>query len=294
MKMERLLITGASGLLGSKIVELTGENYEVMPLHHTKPLHLNSSKLDITNRKEVLSLFRKTKPEVAIHTAAETNVDKCEIQKKLSWKINVEGTRNVAEACSEANAKMVYISTDYVFDGEKGLYVEEDTPNPINHYGVTKLEGEKQVKKLCKNYVILRTSVLYGWHSWKQNFVTWVINSLKQKKEISIVEDHFNTPTLADNLAEITIEAIQKNLQGLYHASGRQRISRYEFAQQIIKIFNLNQSLTKPIKMNQITAWTAKRPKDSSLNISKMRELLKTKPLDITEGLEKMKESAYP
>ncbi len=292
--MERLLITGASGLLGSKIVELTGEDYEVIPLHNTKPLHLSSLKFDITNRKEVFSLFRKTKPEVAIHTAAETHVDKCETQKHLAWKINVDGTRNVAEACSEANAKMVYISTDYVFDGEKGLYVEEDTPNPINHYGVTKLEGEKQVKKLCKNYVILRTSVLYGWHSWKQNFVTWVINSLKQKKEISIVEDHFNTPTLADNLAEITIEAIQKNLQGLYHASGRQRISRYEFVQQIIKIFNLNQSLTKPIKMNQITAWTARRPKDSSLNISKIRELLKTKPLNITEGLEKMKESAYP
>lgn len=189
---------------------------------------------------------------------------------------------------------MVYISTDYVFDGEKGLYVEEDTPNPINHYGVTKLEGENQVKKLCKNYVILRTSVLYGWHSWKQNFVTWVINSLKQKKEISIVEDHSNTPTLADNLAEITIEAVQKNLRGLYHASGSQRISRYEFAQQITKAFNLNQNLIKPTKTNQITAWTAKRPKDSSLNINKIRELLKTKPLNICEGLKKMKESAHP
>jgi len=292
--MERLLITGASGLLGSKIVELVGENYQVIPLHNTKPLHLNSSKLDITNRKEVFNLFNRIKPDVTIHTAAETNVDKCEIQKKLAWKINVEGTRNVAEACSEANAKMVYISTDYVFDGEKGLYVEEDTPNPINHYGVTKLEGENQVKKLCKNYVILRTSVLYGWHSWKQNFVTWVINSLKQKKEISIVEDHSNTPTLADNLAEITIEAVQKNLRGLYHASGSQRISRYQFAQQITKTFNLNQNLIKPTKTNQITAWTAKRPKDSSLNINKIRELLKTKPLNICEGLKKMKESAHP
>jgi dTDP-4-dehydrorhamnose reductase len=292
--MERLLVIGASGLLGSRIVEIAREDYDVIPLHNTKPLHPDSLKLDITNRKEVFNLLRKTKPDVLIHTAAETNVDRCETQKHLAWKINVEGTRNVAEAYSKIGSRMVYISTDYVFDGEKGLYVEEDTPNPINHYGVTKLEGEKQVKKLCKNYVILRTSVLYGWHSWKQNFVTWVINSLKQKKEISIVEDHFNTPTLADNLAEITIEAIQKNLQGLYHASGSQRISRYQFAQQITKIFNLNQSLTKPIKMKQITAWTAKRPKDSSLNINKIKNLLKTKPLNITEGLEKMKESAYP
>lgn len=292
--MERLLITGASGLLGSKIVELTGENYQVIPVHNTKPLHLNSSKLDITNRKEVFNLFRKTKPDIAIHTAAETNVDKCETHEELAWKINVEGTRNVAEACSETSAKMVYISTDYVFDGEKGLYTEEDTPNPINHYGITKLEGENQVKKICKNYVILRTSVLYGWHPYKINFATWVINSLKQKKNTSIITDHFNTPTLADNLAEMIIEAIQKDLQGLYHASGSQRISRYQFAQQITKIFNLNQSLIKPIKMNQITAWTAKRPKDSSLNINKIRELLKTTPLNISEGLKKMKESAHP
>lgn len=292
--MRRLLVTGASGLLGNKIVELARENYEVTPLHNTKPLHLNSLKLDITNRKEVFNLFNRIKPDVAIHTAAETNVDKCETQKELAWKINVEGTKNVAEACSETNAKMVYISTDYVFDGEKGLYTEEDTPNPINHYGITKLEGENQVKKLCKNHIILRTSVLYGWHPYKQNFATWVINSLKQKKKTSIIKDHYNTPTLADNLAEIIIEVVQKNLQGLYHTSGSQRISRYEFAQQIAKIFNLDQSLIKPIKMNQITVWTAKRPKDSSLNINKIKGLLKTRPLNINEGLKKMKESVHP
>ena len=292
-KMEKLIITGASGLLGSKIVKLAKNDYRVIPLYNTKPLYPNSLKLDVTNQKQVSDLFSKLKPDVTIHTAAETNVDKCETQKKLAWKINVEGTRNVAEACSETNAKMVYISTDYVFDGEKGLYTEEDTPNPINHHGITKLEGENQVKKLCKNHIILRTSVLYGWHPYKQNFATWVINSLKQKKKTSIIDDHFNTPTLADNLAEITIEAVQKNLQGLYHASGSQRISRYEFAQQIIKTFNLNQSLIKPIRMNQITAWTAKRPKDSSLNINKIKGLLKTKPLNISEGLKKMEESAH-
>jgi len=291
--MERLLITGASGLLGSKIVELTRENYEVIPLHNTKPLHPDSLKLNITNRKEVFSLFRKTKPNVTIHTAAETNVDKCETQKHLAWKINVEGTRNVAFACSKANAKMVYISTDYVFDGETGLYTEEDTPNPINHYGITKLEGEKQVKKLCKNHIILRTSVLYGWHPYKQNFATWVINSLKQKKKTSIIEDHSNTPTFADNLAEITIEAIQKDLQGLYHASGSKKISRYKFAQQIAKTFNLDHSLINPLKMSQLTAWIAKRPKDSSLNTNKIQKQLKTELLNVSQGLNKMKENAF-
>ena len=291
--MERLLVTGASGLLGSKIVELARENYEVTPLHNTKPLHLNSLKLDITNRKEIFNLFSKLKPKVVIHTAAETNVDRCETQKKLAWKINVEGSKNVAEACSETSAKMVYISTDYVFDGEKGLYKEEDRPNPVNHYGATKLEGENQVIRYCKNHLILRTSVLYGWHPWKQNFAKWVINSLKQENQILMVADHFNTPTLAENLAKIILEAMSKDLQGLYHASGSQRISRYEFAQQIAKAFNLNQNLIKPVKMSQLTAWIAKRPKDSSLNTSKIQKQLKTELLNVSQGLNKMKENAF-
>jgi len=291
-RKRKLLVTGASGLLGNKIVELVKNGYTVIPLHKTKPLHSNSLKLDITDASEVLNLFHKLKPDKVIHTASETNVDRCETEKEHAWKINVEGTRNIAFACSKVGAKLVYTSTDYVFDGEKGNYEERDEPNPINNYGFTKLEGEKQVIQHCQEYVILRTSVLYGWHPWKQNFATWIINSLKQNKEITVVEDHYNTPTLADNLAEITIETIQKDLQGLYHASGSERISRYEFAKQIAKTFNLDQSLIKPIKMSQLTAWVAKRPKDSSLNIEKIQKQLKTKPLNITKGLYKMKEEA--
>jgi len=288
--MEKLVITGASGLLGSKMVELAKEYYEVVPLHHTKPLHSNSLRLDMTQRKWVSDFFSKLKPNIVIHAASETNVDKCETQREQAWKINVEGTRNIAVSCSKANTKLVYISTDYVFDGEKGDYKEQDEPNPVNYYGVTKLEGENQVAQHCENHLILRTSVLYGWHPWKQNFVTWTINRLKQNKETTVVRDHYNTPTLADNLAEITIEAVQKDLQGLYHASGSERTSRYEFARQIAKTFNLDQSLIKPIKLSQLTAWIAKRPKDSSLNIESIQRQLKTKLLNIHEGLNRMKE----
>ncbi len=289
-RKTKLLVTGASGLLGNRIVELARNNYAVIPIHKTKPLQPNSLKLDITNAEEVINLLGKLEPDVVIHSASETNVDKCEIEKEQAWKINVEGTRNIAEACQKVDAKLVFISTDYVFDGEKGLYNEEDNPNPINYYGLTKLEGEKQVTEHCKNYAILRTSVLYGGHRWKQNFATWVINQLKQGKEITIVDDHYNTPTLADNLAEMAIETVQRDLRGLYHASGRERISRYEFAKQIAKTFNLSSDLIKPVKMSQITAWIAKRPKDSSLNIGKIQKQLKTKPLNITEGLDKMRE----
>jgi len=289
---RKLLVTGASGLLGSKIIKLAKHDYVAVPVYHTKQLHPNSLKLDITDSSEVLKLLIKLKPDVIIHTASETNVDKCETQKNYAQKVNVDGTRNIAVACGKVGAKLVYISTDYVFDGEKGDYNEQDKPNPINYYGLTKLEGEKQVTKNCQKYFILRTSVLYGWHPWKQNFATWIINQLKQNKEITVVKDHYNTPTLADNLAEITIKAVQKDLQGLYHASGSERISRYQFAKQIAKTFNLDPNLIKPVKMSQLTAWIAKRPKDSSLNTDKIQKQLKTKPLNITEGLKRMKKEA--
>ena len=288
--MRKLLITGASGLLGKKIVELAQNDFTITPIHKTRPLHSSSVKLDVTESLAVLNLLNKLEPDVVIHTASETNVDKCEIEKEHAWKINAEGTRNLAEACQNVNAKLVYVSTDYVFDGEKGMYTEEDKPNPVNYYGVTKLEGEKQVIEQCKNYAILRTSVLFGWHPWKQNFATWIINKLKQQQEIMVVEDHYNTPTLADNLAEMAVEIAKNDLQGIYHASGSERISRYEFGKRIARTFNLDPDLIRPVKMSQLTAWIAKRPRDSSLNTDKIQKQLKTKPLNITEGLNKMKQ----
>lgn len=286
----RLLITGASGLLGSKLQKIAEGKFNLILLHNTRPLSPNSLELNITNQKEVTKLFNDLKPEIVIHTASETNVDKCELQKEHAWKTNVEGTCNIARACKEIDAKLAYISTDYVFDGEKGNYKEEDKPNPISYYGITKLEGENQVIQNCNDHVILRTSVIYGWHQWKQNFATWVINQLRQNKEITVVDDHYNTPTLADNLAEMTIETLQSDLHGLYHASGIEKISRYDFAIQIAGTFRLNPNLVKPIKMSQLTAWVAKRPRNSSLNMDKIQKHLKTKPLNITDGLNKMKQ----
>jgi dTDP-4-dehydrorhamnose reductase len=288
--MQRLFVTGASGLLGSKMSALAKDDYEYIPLHNTRPLQPNSLRLDITNLGEVLSLINKFEPHVVIHTASETNVDKCETQKERAWRINLEGTRNIAIACSKAGAKLIFISTDYVFDGEKGWYKEEDEPNPVNYYGLTKLEAEKEVAEHCENYAIVRTSVLYGWHPWKQNFATWVIGELQHQQKITVVEDHYNSPTLADNMAEMAVEVAEKDLRGLYHASGLERISRYEFAKQIAKTFNLNQGLVKPTKMAKLTAWIAKRPRDSSLNTNKIQKQLKAKPLNITEGLKKMKQ----
>jgi dTDP-4-dehydrorhamnose reductase len=286
----KILITGSNGLLGSKLVE-AAKGHEILPTYSTKPLFPDSLKMDITSRNEVLRIISEFKPDVVIHTAAETDVDGCEVNKDRAWDVNVEGTKNIAEACAEVGTPPVYVSTDYVFDGEKGLYDEDDKPNPINYYGLTKLEGEKHIAKIG-GHLIARTSVLYGWHRWKKNFATWVLESLKQKKRITVVDDHYNSPTLADNLAELLLEAVENGLTGLYHIAGRERISRFKFALEIAKTFGLDSELVKQIKMAELKAWVARRPRDSSLRVDKIQRELKTRLLSISEGLRLMKKRA--
>ncbi len=289
--MEKILVTGASGLLGSKIIDKAEEKYFVFPTHVRSQLFPRSLKMNITDKSEVERIFSKVKPDIVVHTAAETNVDKCENQKEHALRVNVEGTKVLAEACKQVDARIVYVSTDYVFDGKKGSYSEEDRPNPINYYGLTKLMGEKCVKEFCEDFLILRTSVLYGVHPEKPNFAMWVLRTLSEQKKLSVVEDHYNSPTLADNLAEVILEVVNKKLEGLYHTAGSERVSRYRFALQIAEIFDFDANLIKPIKMSELKSWTAKRPKDSSLCIDKVKKQIDTKLLGITQGLKEMNRS---
>jgi dTDP-4-dehydrorhamnose reductase len=248
--------------------------------------------MDITKESDVRRVFNSFKPDVVIHAAAETNVDRCEVDKKHAWRVNVGGTKNIADMSNVINARMLYVSTDYVFSGEQGLYTERDDPNPVNHYGSTKLEGERYVTRTCRDYAIARTSVLYGHHPSKSNFAEWVIKTLEENEPISVVDDHYNSPTLADNLAEAIVEMIQKNLVGLYHIAGSARINRFDFALQIAKAFDLDSGLIKPVRMSELKAWVAERPRDSSLRIDEIQRQIKTKLLDVNGALKKMKREA--
>jgi dTDP-4-dehydrorhamnose reductase len=294
--MKKVLVTGASGLLGSKLVVAARTFFEVIPTHRSTPLAKDSIKIDITDFSQVSQILSSVHPDCVVHTAAMTNVDKCETDRENAWKINAIGTGNLATLCGKSNAKLVYVSTDYVFDGDKGFYTEEDPTNPVNYYGLTKLEGENRVKENCRDYLIARTSVLYGWHPQKPNFATWVINSLKNSTPIKVMDDHFNSPTLADNLAEIIVEMLQKDLRGTYHTAGDERISRYEFARRIAEAFNLNEELITPIKMDELKVWIAKRPRDSSLCVDKAKRKLKTRILNVEESgvrLRELEEKAF-
>jgi dTDP-4-dehydrorhamnose reductase len=287
--MERILVTGASGLLGSKIVKLAEQSFEVIPTHNTRSFFKDSVKIDITNGAEVLRAAVQMRPDVVMHVAAEARVDQCEKNREEAWKINAEGTKNVVVACSKIKAKLIYVSTDYVFDGEKGLYVESDEPNPVNYYGWTKLKGEEFVRENCQDYVIARTSVLYGWHPWKTNFALWVIESLRCGEPVSVVDENYNSPTLADNLAMVLLEMAKTDLNGIFHTAGSERISRYEFAVKIAQKFDLDANMIKPVKMSELKMWIAKRPRDSSLCINKAQNQLKTKFLNVQESLKIMK-----
>ena len=286
----KLLITGASGLLGHKTAQLAlKKGHEVYSLYKEHPIKLGIPiKLDITNLSAISEVITRLKPEAIIHTAAYTNVDGCEINKALAWKVNAEATKHIAIKSADINAHLTYVSTDYVFDGEKGLYSEEDQPNPISHYGYTKLKGEEFIKKYSQEWCIARTSVIYGWgQTQKLNFATWIINNLHQRKEVKVLTDQYVSPTLNTNLAEMLLETAERKMTGILHTAGATRVSRYEFTLRLAEVFNLNMDLVAPARMDEMP-WKAKRPRDSSLNVSKALSLLNQKPLKLNQALEIM------
>ena len=287
----KLLITGASGLLGQKVTQLSlEEGHDVYSTYKEHPTNLgNPTKLDLTDQNQVLRIINTLKPEAIIHTAAYTNVDDCEINQDLAWKINAEATKNIAEASAKISAHLTYVSTDYIFDGKKGSYTEQDGTNPISYYAFTKLKGEEAVKKHANTWCIARPSVLYGWGpKYKLNFATWLIINLQQRKEVKVLTDQYVSPTLNTNLADMLLEITERKITGILHTAGATRVSRHEFALKLAEVFNLNIDLVKPAKMNEMP-WRAKRPRDSSLNVSKALTLLNQKPLKLDQALKLMK-----
>lgn len=289
----RLLVTGASGLLGSKLTKLaTTKNFKVYSAHHKNtPKHGTPMQFDISKKTSTEKAFNEVKPDIVVHAAALTHVDRCEVQKELAWEINVQGTENVAQLCRKHETYLVYVSTDYVFNGEKGNYRETDLPAPINHYGTTKLKGEEHVQSLAPDACIARTSVVYGSipATGKTNFTLWLLDKLRRDEEVKIVTDQTNSPTLNTNLANMILKIVERRLTGIYHLAGATALSRYDFAKALAEEFDLNTQLIKPATSKEID-WIAKRPRNSSLNVAKATQTLDSKPLKIREALKKLRE----
>jgi len=288
VKHMKILITGGSGLLGGKIAELAqARGDEVFSGYaHNAPGFGRAVKFDLLDGPGISETIMSIKPEVIIHGAALTDVDRCEQERELAYKINVEGTRIVSEVSKQIGSFLIYISTDYVFDGSRGMYREDDSPNPLSYYGLTKLLGEQ----FCDHGCIARSCVIYGSRpaSGKVNFALWLIESLKSGKQIHVVTDQFISPTHNLNLAKMVLEASDRKLCGVYHLAGATRISRYDFALQLAKIFKLEADPILPSRMRDLK-WNAKRPKDSSLDTSKARRVLADRPLALDESLQILK-----
>lgn len=251
----RILVTGANGQLGYDVVKkLNEENIE----------HLGVDKKDfnLTNEKETKEFILDYAPDIIVHCAAYTDVDQAEVEKELCYQVNVEGTKYVAEAVKELDAKILYISTDYVFDGQgEEPFEVTDQPNPINYYGETKYQGEQQVQELLDKYFIVRTSWVFGEHG--NNFVKTMLKLGKERDEISVVADQYGSPTYTGDLAELIVEMIQTDKYGIYHATNEGFCSWYEFAKEIFKASDIDVEV-KPVSSDEFKT-KAERPKRSVL-----------------------------
>ena len=280
--MTKLLIIGA-GLLGSSLAHMAREDMQTSftyNFHSAEIEGCRSYRCDIFDCPELIFSLR---PDYVVLTATLTDVDKCESDRKSTWQINALGPKRVASACHKASSKLIYVSTDYVFDGKKGNYSESDATSPVNYYAESKLAGEHYVQEACPDSLILRPSVLYGWNPTRLNFATWIISELSQGRMINVLTDQYNSPTYASDMAGIILRL--KDETGLFHASGRERINRYSFALKIAETFDLDSSLIRSVTSDALS-WKARRPQDSSLNVSKLSRIVS--PMNVSEGLKHM------
>ena len=281
----KFLVTGSAGLVGQQEVKDLSKSNQVFSCYNeSKPEYGGSVKMDLKNYEMISSVLTEIKPDVVIHLGAMTGVDLCEKEKTSASEINTRATEIIAKECSKLNSFLVYVSTDYVFDGNFGMYKEDNVANPLGFYGKSKLEGEKAVQNFSTNWCIARTSTPFGLHPTKKSFPMWVIENLQKQKQIDVLIDQFTSPTYVPNLSRMLIEISERRITGIIHAAGASKISRYQMASMVSDKLNLDGTLLKQISMNKMK-WVAQRPKDSSLDVSRASSILNEKPQKIDQSL---------
>jgi dTDP-4-dehydrorhamnose reductase len=291
-----IFIVGCHGLLGQKLLATAPLDYQIYgaDVHNTSDQLKNDRYrfLDITNRKLTMESIMRVHPDWIINAAAYTNVDGAEHERDLCWRVNVTGVENLAHAAHRAGARLVHISTDYIFDGQNGPYREDDRPNPRGFYAKSKLAGENVLHNSLVHYIIIRTMVLYGYAvGVRLNFVVWLIGKLIKKEPVCIVMDQFGNTTLADELAVGIYKVIDKNFSGILHIAGREIIDRYSFALKIAQVFQLDCNLISPVSTSDLKQ-EAPRPLRSGLIVDRALQM-GIELSNVEEGLIKLK-NQYP
>lgn len=299
--MRNILITGSNGLLGQKIVHALLKRPDVNVIATSlgenriiKKDGYTYEALDITKISEVELVLNKYKPDVIINTAAMTNVDSCETKREASWALNVTAVQNIVQVLSSAedlkNCHLIHLSTDFIFDGEKGAeYVETDIPNPLSYYALTKYESEKILEKSSINWAIARTIIVYGIvdNMSRSNIILWAKDALTKQQKINVVDDQFRSPTLAEDLADGCILIADKKAKGIFHLSGPDTMSILELVNRVANFWKLDKSLITPSKSNSLNQ-AAKRPPRTGFDISKAKRELGYAPHSFEQGLKIM------
>jgi len=245
--------------------------------------------LDMREADAVRALLKEHRPNLVAVPAANPFVDYCELHPQETRRVNVEGTLNVARACREIGARMIFYSSDYVYDGVKGVYTEDDAPNPINEYGRQKAEAEAGVMAADPRNLVLRTSGAYGWQWEPKNFALQIRTRLGRGESMTVADDVRYNPTYVENLAEITVALAAAGASGIFHAVGAEEIVRHAFAVRVARAFGLDPALLIPTPAARLGSPTP-RPKESSLRTDKVRAAVAVQPIGVDEGLRRMLE----
>jgi dTDP-4-dehydrorhamnose reductase len=290
----KILITGANGLLGQKLIDALSDDTSVEVLATSRggcrlsnlPDHIKYQSLEIVNQQEVKDVISDYNPDVIIHTAAMTNVDQCEDEKEACWEINVTATKYLVEAAEQCQAHFIHLSTDFIFSGEEGPLDEEAIPDPVNYYGVSKLAAEEIVKESEISWAIVRTVLVYGITAEmsRSNIILWVKSSLEKGETINVVNDQWRTPTLAEDLAIGCLLIAHKKSEGVFNISGKDFLTPYEMAIQTADYFGLDKKQIQETDGSKFQQ-KAKRPPKTGFIIDKATDELDYKPMSFLEGI---------
>ena len=286
--MKQLLITGGSGFLGGHLLAQAGDDWNVYTTYKSRPLSFDGAtpaSLDLAKEKEIQDLVEKVQPDVIIHTAAWSDLGGCERDHERAFHINTTATAILAELSSRLGCRLIYVSSDMVFDGEKGDYSESDDTRPINVYGKTKLAGEKFIKSVCSDYVIARSALIYGRPMTGSNsFSEKILVRVRSGEKMNLFTDQFRTPVLVQDLARALLELGDMTFTGTIHLGGQTKVDRYTFGLRLAELKDLPGNQLVPISMLDVT-FDAPRPRDVSFDTSKAKKLLKTALSGYMEGL---------
>ncbi len=290
----KLLITGSNGLLGQKLVEYC-QSHQIEYIATSKGTNRNVScpdanyfPLDITKLDEVSEVFEKTHPTHVIHTAAITNVDYCELNEVECREVNVQATAYLFEACAVRNIHFQLVSTDFVFDGAKGNYSENDPPAPVSIYGQSKLDAETILTgSKYTNWSIVRTIIVYGKGNnlSRSNLILWAKDALQNRTSINVIDDQFRAPTFVDDLAEACVEIALRDKNGIFHISGPETMSIYAIVERIANHFNYSMENVTRIS-SAVLNQPANRPPKTGFDLTKAKQELDYNPKTLEESLE--------